>query len=149
MTFKFEVEGGPWRKKSWKQKQRAPPNYVGQIRSYLNLEVVLEVKKTKNTKSLKISQLFLAFFAKSTGHNDTKICTVHHMNIPYKCSFIKMSLSKKSNWKLSQQQQQLWQFHGLGFAADKKLRPIFAVHNLRRKGKMTKNELIFLYDIND
>ncbi len=32
------------------------------IRSNLNLEVVLEVKKAKNAKLLKISQSFLAIF---------------------------------------------------------------------------------------
>ena len=49
-----------------------------------------------------------------------EFCTVHHINIPYKCSFIKMFLSKKNrNWKsFQQQQQQLRQFHGLGFAAN-------------------------------
>ncbi len=48
-------------------------------------------------KSLNISQSFLDFFLQKvlTGHNDTKIFTVHHINITYKCSFIKMSLSKK------------------------------------------------------
>ncbi len=84
----------------------------------------------KNKEKLKIVKLFLEiFFAKSLGHKDTKICTVNNINIPYKCSFIKMPLSyKNQNWKLSQhhhhhhhqQQQQLRQFHGLSFAADKK-----------------------------
>ena len=53
------------------------------------------LKKVKNAKTLKISQSFLAIFGQITGHNDTKICTVHHFNIPYKCSFIKMSPSWK------------------------------------------------------
>ncbi len=57
----------------------------------------MEVKEAKNAKSLKISQSFLAFFAKTTGQNDTKICTVHHINVIYKCSLIKMSLSRKKS----------------------------------------------------
>ena len=51
----------------------------------------------KNEEKLEIVKSFLAIFAKSTGHKDAKICTVHHINIPYKCSFIKMSLSKKKS----------------------------------------------------
>ncbi len=35
---------------------------MGRIRSNLNLEVDLEVKKAKNAKLLKISQLYLTFF---------------------------------------------------------------------------------------
>ena len=55
----------------------------------------------KNKEKLEIVKSFLAiFFAKSTGHKDVKICTVHHINVPYKCCFIKMSLSRKKKSKL-------------------------------------------------
>ncbi len=93
LNVKFEVD-----EKKEKQKERAPPNSVARIRSNLNLEVLFEVKKAKNAKSPKISQSFFCiFFAKTTGQNDTKICTVNHINIIYKCSFIKQSLFRKKS----------------------------------------------------
>ncbi len=41
-------------------------NYFGPIRSNLNFEIVLKVKKA-NTKSHKIAKLFLAILSKDTG----------------------------------------------------------------------------------
>ena len=119
---KFEAERVALWKTSRNQKARAPPNCVGRIRSNLILEVILGVKKAKNAKALKISQLFLAIFGYITGHTVNKIYTIGLNIIIYQCYFIKIALSKKFKWKLSQQQQQqqLLQFHGLGFAADKK-----------------------------
>ncbi len=49
----------------YKQKDRAPPNYVGRIRSNLNLEVILKVKKAKNVNLQKKSRnRFWPFLAK-------------------------------------------------------------------------------------
>ena len=78
-------------KKIIKTKRKSTPNYGARIRSNLNWEFVLEVKKAKNAKLLKISQSFLAFFLqKSAGHKGLKICTVCHIIIVYKCYFMKI-----------------------------------------------------------
>ncbi len=58
---KFEAERVAVIKISQNQKSRAPPNCIERIKSNLIFEVILGVKKAKNTKSLKISQSFLAF----------------------------------------------------------------------------------------
>ncbi len=42
-----------------KQKMSGTPNYVGQIRSNLNFEVILEVKKAKKAKSLPFLGAFM------------------------------------------------------------------------------------------
>ena len=79
-------------------------------------------KLSKTGKKCEIvKSFFFAVFVKSTGHIVAKICTVYHINIIKKSYFMKMSLSRKKywKWKWSPPPQQLWQFHGLGFAADK------------------------------
>ena len=55
----------------------------------------MEVKKAKNAKLLKISQLFLAFFGQVTGYSGTKTYTIGRNIIIYPCYFIKFALSKK------------------------------------------------------
>ena len=68
-----------------------------------NLKYQHAKKWRKKMEIVKFSLRFLTIFAKSTGHKNTKICTVHHIHILYKCSFLKMSLSRKNrNWKSSQ-----------------------------------------------
>ncbi len=46
------------------KKDRAPPNYVERIRSNLNFEVILKVKKAKKQNREKKQNRFLGFLAK-------------------------------------------------------------------------------------
>ena len=65
--------------------------WADEVKSKFNLKGQ-HVKKTGENWKL---SLFLAIFEKSTGQKDKKNCTVHHIRIPYKCSLIKMFLSRK------------------------------------------------------
>ncbi len=69
-------------KKIWNQKDLAPPNYVGRIRSNLNFEVILKVKEEKMQNGKKCKIVFFAIFGKDTGHrglNGLKFCTVPYL----------------------------------------------------------------------
>ncbi len=61
------------------------------MRSNLNFEDNLGVKKSKNVKSLKIVKSFLAIFGKDTGHKGLKFCTVPYIISIYTFYFIKIS----------------------------------------------------------
>ncbi len=56
-THRVIVQKNLKNKKDW-----APPNYVGWIRSNVNFEVILEVKKAKNEKLWKNAKSFLTIF---------------------------------------------------------------------------------------
>ena len=71
----------------WIEKDRAPLNYAGRIRSNLNFEIILEVKKAKNRKIAK-NCIFLPFLAKDTGHRGLKFCIVPYVTSIYTFVFI-------------------------------------------------------------
>ncbi len=89
-------------KKLWNQKDRAPPNYVGRIRSNLNFEVIWWVKKSKNSKIAKNCKIVFGFFWRkywSQRAENLYGLSLHYC--VYKCYFIKISVSwKKSKIKV-------------------------------------------------
>ena len=65
---------------------------MGLIRSNLNFEVTLKVKKAINAKSQKIAKLLLAIFGLGTGLKGLKFCTVPCFNSIYTFVFISFSV---------------------------------------------------------
>ena len=54
LNCSFKVQGVHRQKLLWNWKSWAPPNYVGRVRSNLNFEVILEVKRSKTQNHPKL-----------------------------------------------------------------------------------------------
>ncbi len=99
-------------------KDRTPSNFVGRIRSNLNFEVILKVKKAKKCKIVENCKIVFGIFWQIYWPQRAEIL---HSSLSHKYLHFSVSCIDPKIQNLRQQVQQQ-PFHALDFATDNKTR---------------------------